>query len=164
MWLPKQFLSGECSNKTNGKFQTELNGITLNSNICNQLFRLETISNTFGIHLEWGNPLGFLTFLIYWGVLKVTLSLPNKLVLLKHLQECKTALTSQYQILFLIFVFLSFCPFDFFLSFVFLSTHHSHQMSEGSQVAKATLCVQILKLQSESHWRPRVGKELLVQL
>ena len=143
VWLPKQFLSGECSNKTNGKFQTELNGITLNSNICNQLFRLETISNTFGIHLEWGNPLGFLTFLIYQGVLKVTLPVPNKLVLLKHLQECKTALTSKYQVLFLIFVFLSFWPFSFLCLFVHtslssnvwrFSSGKSHSLCPNSKV------------------------------
>ena len=36
-------------------------------------------------------------------------------------------------------IFLSFC-FS-----VFLSRHHSDQMSEGSQVSKVSLCVKILK-------------------
>ena len=40
---------------------------------------------------------------------------------------------------FCFFVLLSFC------FFVFLSGHHSDQMSEGSQVSKVNLCVQILK-------------------
>ena len=39
-------------------------------------------------------------------------------------------------------IFLSFC-FS-----VFLSRHHSDQMSEGSQVSKVSLCVKILK------WHP----------
>jgi len=43
---------------------------------------------------------------------------------------------------FCLFVFLSFCLF------VFLSRHHSDQMSEGSEVSKVTLCVEILKWQS----------------
>ena len=51
---------------------------------------------------------------------------------MKTLQECKTALT---------FVF------SFFLFFfVFLSRHNSDQMSEGSQVSKVAVCVQILKI------------------
>ena len=45
----KHFLSGECSNETDGKFQIELNGITLNSNRRNQLFTLKSVSNTSGI-------------------------------------------------------------------------------------------------------------------
>ena len=75
----------------------------------------------------------------------------------KTSQECKTALTSQYWFLFLVFVFLSFCFFDFlyFCIFVFLSLclsvilsrHHSDEMSDGSQVSKVTLCVEILKWQ-----------------
>ena len=80
----------------------------------------------------------------------------------KTSQECKTALTSQYQTLFFVFfVFLSFCLFVFlsfclfvFLSFclfclfVFLSGHYSDQMTEGSQVLKVTLCVKILTWRS----------------
>ena len=50
---------------------------------------------------------------------------------MKTLQECKTALT---------FVFFSFS------FFVFLSRHNSDQMSEGSQVSKVAVCVQILKI------------------
>ena len=46
----------------------------------------------------------------------------------------KTALTSQYETLFL----------------VFLSWNHSDQMSKGSQVTKVTICVQILTWQSVS--------------
>ena len=41
--------------------------------------------------------------------------------------------------LFGLFVFLPFCIF------VFLSRHHSDQISEGSEVSKVTLCVEILK-------------------
>ena len=33
----------------------------------------------------------------------------------------------------------------FFVFFVFLSRHHSNQISEGSQVSKVTLCVKIQK-------------------
>ena len=54
---------------------------------------------------------------------------------------------------FCLFVFLSFCGlfvFLFFCLFVFLSWHHSDQMSEGSQVSKVTLCDQILNLK----WHP----------
>ena len=58
---------------------------------------------------------------------------------------CETALISQYWTLFLVFMLLSFCIF------VFLSRHHSDQMSEGFQMSEATLCVQILKWQSVSH-------------
>ena len=70
----------------------------------------------------------------------------------KTLQECEVALTSQYQILFLVFVFcllsfvyLSFLSFSLFVLFAFLSGHHADQMSEGSEVSKVTLCVEILK-------------------
>ena len=55
----------------------------------------------------------------------------------KTSQECETALTSQYQTFFFIFVFLSFrILFLLFLFsfFVFLSRHYADQMSEGSQV------------------------------
>ena len=50
--------------------------------------------------------------------------------------------------------------------FVFLSGHHFDQMSEGSQVSKVALCVEILKWQWVSDWRqrPRVGIELPGQL
>ena len=70
---------------------------------------------------------------------------------------------------------LSFCFFFFFFLlvflssclFVFLSGHHSDQMSEGSQVSKVTICVNILKWQwvidSLTHW-PRSGIELPGQL
>ena len=58
-------------------------------------------------------------------------------------------------------IFLSFC-FS-----VFLSRHHSDQMSEGSQVSKVSLCVKILKwhppTDSVSQW-PRSGIELPGQL
>ena len=49
---------------------------------------------------------------------------------IKTSQECKTALTSQYKTLLFVFVY------------------HSDHMSEGSQVSKVTLCVQILKWRS----------------
>ena len=117
VWLPKQFLSGECSNKTNGKFQTELNGITLNSNRCNQLFRLGTISNNLEFFALLESSKGDLVPILQTGIVNTP-------------QEYKTGLTSWYQTL-----------------FFFLARHHSHQMSE---VAKATLCVQILKWQSVS--------------
>ena len=52
---------------------------------------------------------------------------------MKTLQECKTALT-------FVFSFVLFC------FFVFLSRHNSDQMSEGSQVSKVAVCVQILKI------------------
>ena len=76
----------------------------------------------------------------------------------KTLQECKTVLTSQYYTIFFIFVFFS--------PFVFLSRHHSDQMSEGSQLSKVTLCVQILKWQSFTTHSPlrRVDIELPGQL
>ena len=52
---------------------------------------------------------------------------------------------TENQHFFCLFVFLSFC-----LS-VFLSRHHSDQMSEGSQVSKVTLCVEVLKWRSVTH-------------
>ena len=80
----------------------------------------------------------------------------------KHRKSAK--LPSQYQTLFLVFVFLTFCVFvilcflsflgfcnfDFlaFLLFVFLPSHHCDQMSEGSQVSNVTLCAEILKWHS----------------
>ena len=45
---------------------------------------------------------------------------------------------------FCLFVFLSFCP----CLYVFLSRHHSDEMSEGLEVSKVTICVKILK------WHP----------
>ena len=70
----------------------------------------------------------------------------------KTSQKWETALTSQYQILFLVFVFcllsfvyLSFLSFSLFVLFAFLSGHHADQMSEWSEVSKVTLCVKILK-------------------
>ena len=57
-------------------------------------------------------------------------------------------------------MFLSFCPFVSFL-FVILSIHHAVQMSEGSQVWKVTLCVEILKWRSlthsKTHWLTKVS-------
>ena len=76
---------------------------------------------------------------------------------------------------FCVFMFLCFCVFCVFLSFlcflsflsfwlfVFLSKHHSDQMSEESQVSKITLCVKIQKWHSATHW-PRSGIELPGQL
>ena len=51
------------------------------------------------------------------------------------------------------FVFLSFCLrlFCLFCLFVFLSRHHSDQMSDCSQVSKVTLCVNIQKWHSVTH-------------
>ena len=50
-----------------------------------------------------------------------------------------------------LFVFLSlcFCPLVFlsFCIFVFLCRHHADQVSEGSQVSKVTICVEIPKWQ-----------------
>ena len=77
----------------------------------------------------------------------------------KTLQECETALTSQYKTLFLVFVFcllsfvfglfvfLSFCLLVYFVS---LSGHHSDHMAEESEVSKVTLYVEILKWRSPS--------------
>ena len=71
----------------------------------------------------------------------------------KTKQECETALTSQYQTL---FVFLSFrlLVYSFSSSFclVFILSFLSF------------LCVEILKWRSVSQWRPRVGIELPGQL
>ena len=72
----------------------------------------------------------------------------------KTSQECKTALTSQYWTLSLVFVF---------CLFVLLSRRHSDHISEGSQVSKVTLCVKNLKW----HWPTelqRSGIELPGQL
>ena len=44
---------------------------------------------------------------------------------------------------------------------LFFSTHHSDQMSDGSQVSKVTICVQILKWHRR---QPRVGIEMPGQL
>ena len=63
-------------------------------------------------------------------------------------------------------LFLSFCNFVFYF-FIFLSSHHSDQMSEGSLVPKAILCAEILKWHWVSDWLshwPRSGIELPGQL
>ena len=52
---------------------------------------------------------------------------------------------------------------DFVSFFVFLSRHHAHQMSEGSQVSKVTRFVKILKWHPLTQ-RPRSGIELPGQL
>ena len=52
---------------------------------------------------------------------------------------------------FCLFVHLSFCLFSFCLFLVFLSRHHSDQMSEGSPVSKVTPCVKILKWHPVTH-------------
>ena len=65
-------------------------------------------------------------------------------------------------LLFSIFFF-TFLVFFLHLCSFFLSTYHSDQMSEGSEVSKVTLCVKILKWQSATHW-PRSGIELPGQL
>ena len=65
-----------------------------------------------------------------------------------------SALIHLLQISFFAFLsFLSFFSFCLFVClcfcvFVLLSSHHSDQMPEGSQVSKDTLCVQILKWRS----------------
>ena len=50
---------------------------------------------------------------------------------------------------------LSFCHFDILsfscCLFVFLSRYHGDQMSQGSQVSNATLCVKVLKWRSPTH-------------
>ena len=58
----------------------------------------------------------------------------------------------EYLFPFFLLFCLFFCPFVnlFFLLFVFLSRYHSDQKSEGSQVPKDTLCVQIVKWRSVS--------------
>ena len=61
----------------------------------------------------------------------------------KESQELETVLTSQYQILFLVFVclFASFVSFVSYISFVFFVLY------ERSKFSKITCCVQILKWQ-----------------
>ena len=58
----------------------------------------------------------------------------------------------------LLFIFPLACLLKF-SCFSHFSRHHSDQMSEGSQVSKVTICIQIQKWQWVSEW-PRVGKEL----
>ena len=60
----------------------------------------------------------------------------------KTSQECETALASQYQTLFLVFVFSKFCLFIF---------SPFCQMFEGSWLSKVSHCVQVLKCHSLSH-------------
>ena len=92
--------------------------------------------------------------------------------LLKTLQECITALTSQYQIVFLVFVFLSFClfaallfclfildlfvflhfcTFAFLIFFVSSFCLDTTLIDEGYQVSKVNLCVDITKWHWVSH-------------
>ena len=49
-----------------------------------------------------------------------------------------------------IWLYLGFLPFLSLCLFVFLSGHRSDQMSEGSQISKVTICVEIPKWQSLS--------------
>ena len=80
------------------------------------------------------------------------------------MQNCPDITLSNYLFVFLffqLFVISSFCPFSSFCLFVFLvllvffpffvllSRHHSDQMSDGSQLSKVTLCVQIVSGSSE---------------
>ena len=107
----------------------------------------------------------------------------------KTKQECETALTSQYQTLFLsfcllvysFFCFVFFLVFFYFVFFVFLSLSFYVFLSFYLFVFWSIhflllfvlfsfcfflsfLCVEILKWRSVSQWRPRVGIELPGQL
>ena len=123
---------------------------------------------------EVGNPLTFiLNLLSYCDAVfkrwnqnlykKQSRMLSN---ILKNIKECKTGLQLVFFFLFIfsafqlfvsstIFCLFSFLSFTFLIFFTFqlfvYSTFHSVQMSEGSQVSKVTLCVQILKWQC-SDW------------